>query len=45
MQDYFAQREEERRELRRLVEATMAAHHSTREAKSQLQKMKRKIGG
>ena len=45
MRTYFAEREEQQRELRRLVEATMASHHSTREARSQLQTMKRSIGG
>jgi hypothetical protein len=43
MRTYFAEREEQQRELRRLVEATMASHHSTREARSQLQAMKRSI--
>ena len=44
MREYFAQRGEERREMRRLVEATMAAHHGAREARTQLQTIKRKIG-
>lgn len=44
MQAYFAQREEQHRELRRLVEMTTASHHNTKEARSQLQKMKRTIG-
>lgn len=44
MQAYFAQREEQHSELRLLVEATMAGHHSTKEARAQLQAMKRNIG-
>ena len=44
MRQYFAQREEEQQEMRRLVEATMAAHQSTKEAKRKLQIMKQKIG-
>ena len=44
MHEYFVQREGEQRELRRLVEATMAGHQGTREARARLQKMKQKIG-
>lgn len=44
MQAYFAQREEQHKELRRLVEMTIASHHNTKEARSQLQAMKRSIG-
>ena len=44
MKQYFAQREEEKQEMRRLVEATMAGHQSTKEAKRKLQVMKHKIG-
>ena len=44
MRQYFAQREEEKQEMRRLVEATMAGHQSTKEAKRKLQAMKHKIG-
>ena len=44
MRQYFAQREEEQQEMRRLVEATMAGHQSTKEAKRKLQIMKQKIG-
>ena len=44
MRQYFAQREEEQQEMRRLVEATMAGHQSTKEAKKKLQTMKQKIG-
>ena len=44
MKQYFAQREEEQLEMRRLVEATMAGHQSTKEAKRKLQIMKQKIG-
>lgn len=44
MRQYFAQREEEHQEMRRLVEATMAGHQSTKEAKRKLQIMKQKIG-
>ena len=44
MRQYFAQREEEQQEMRRLVEATMASHQSTKEAKKKLQAMKQKIG-
>ena len=44
MQAYFAQREEQHKELRRLVEITTASHHNTKEARSQLQAMKRSIG-
>lgn len=44
MRQYFAQQEEEQQEMRRLVEATMAGHQSTKEAKMKLQLMKQKIG-
>ena len=44
MRQYFVQREGEQRELRRLVEATMAGHQGTREARIRLQRMKQKIG-
>lgn len=44
MKQYFAQREEEQREMRRLVEATMAGHQSTKESRQKLQVMKQKIG-
>ncbi len=44
MRGYFSQRAEEQVEMRRLVEATMAAHQSTREARDKLQAMKQKIG-
>ena len=44
MRQYFVQRKEEQQEMRRLVEATMAAHQSTKEAKRKLQIMKQKIG-
>ena len=44
MQEYFSQREGEQREMRRLVEATMAGHQNTRDAKLKLQQMKQKIG-
>ena len=44
MQQYFAKREEEKREMRQLVETIMQGHSSAKEAKSKLQKMKRKIG-
>ena len=44
MKQYFAQREEEQQEMRRLVEATMAGHQSTKESKRKLQVMKQKIG-
>ena len=44
MRQYFAQREEEQQEMRRLVEATMVGHQSTKEAKRKLQIMKQKIG-
>lgn len=43
MQTYFAEREEERKELRRLVEAS-AGQQGAREARAQLQAMKRNIG-
>ena len=43
MQAYFAEREEERKELRRLVEAA-AGQNGAREARSQLQAMKKSIG-
>ena len=44
MRHYFAQREEEQREMRSLVEATMAGHQSTKESRQKLQLMKQKIG-
>ena len=44
MQEYFSQREGEQREMRQLVEATMAGHQNTRDAKLKLQQMKQKIG-
>ena len=44
MTQYFAKREEERREMRQLVETIMKGHRSASEAKSKLQKMKQKIG-
>lgn len=44
MAQYFTKREEERREMRQLVETIMQGHHSASEARSKLQKMKRKIG-
>ena len=44
MQAYFAEREEQQRELRRLVEATVASHLGTKEARTQLQAMKKRIG-
>ena len=44
MRQYFAQRDEEQREMRRLVEATMAGHQNTREARKKLYIMKQKIG-
>ncbi len=44
MRQYFVQREEEQREMRRLVEETMAGHQNTKEAKAKLQLMKQKIG-
>ncbi len=44
MRTYFAQRAEEQLEMRQLVEATMAGHQSTREARAKLQTMKQKMG-
>jgi len=44
MREYFSQQEEEQREMRRLVEATMAGHQNTRDTKLKLQQMKHKIG-
>ena len=43
MQAYFAEREEERRELRRLVEAA-GGQNAAKEARAQLQAMKKSIG-
>ncbi|XP_064382456.1 cilia- and flagella-associated protein 99-like isoform X1 [Halichondria panicea] len=43
MRTYFAQRAEEQLEMRQLVEATMAGHQSTREARAKLQTMKQKM--
>ena len=43
MQAYFAEREEERREMRRLVEAA-AGQNTAKEARAQLQAMKKSIG-
>ena len=44
MREYFSQREGEQQEMRRLVEATMAGHQNTRDAKLKLQQMKQEIG-
>ena len=44
MADYFSRREEEKRNMRKLVEEVMKGHDSAREAKVKLQQMKQKIG-
>lgn len=44
MKEYFQRREDERKEMRKLVESTMQGHQNTKEAKVKLQKMKQKIG-
>lgn len=44
MQQFWAQRREEQAEMRRLVEATSAAHGNVREARERLTAVKRKIG-
>ena len=44
MRTYFAQRAEEQREMRQLVEDTMAGHQSTKESRAKLQSIKQKIG-
>lgn len=44
MESYFAEREEQHKELRRLVEVTTSSHQSAKEARLQLQAMKRTIG-
>ena len=44
MREYFSRREVEQRVMRLLVEATMAGHQNTRDAKLKLQQMKQKIG-
>ena len=44
MAEYFAKREEERKEMRRLVETVVAGHQNAQEAKTHLQLMKHKIG-
>ena len=44
MQQYFSKRDEEKREMRQLVETIMQGHNSAKAAKTKLQKMKRKIG-
>ncbi len=44
MRAYFSQRAEEQAEMRQLVEATMTAHQTTKEARGKLKAMKQKIG-
>ena len=44
MSEYFKRRENEKKEMRELVEQTMQGHQNTQEAKVKLQKMKQKIG-
>ena len=44
MSQYLSGREEEQREIRRLVEATMSGHQQTREARQRLQALKRRMG-
>lgn len=43
MSQYLSGREEEQREMRRLVEATMSGHQQTREARQRLQALKRRM--
>lgn len=44
MGQYFAQKQHEKVEMRRLVEATSAGQHNVREARAKLTEMKQKIG-
>ncbi|XP_003391553.2 PREDICTED: cilia- and flagella-associated protein 99-like [Amphimedon queenslandica] len=43
MSEYFKRREDERKEMRRLVEATMLGHQNVKEAKIKLQQMKQRL--
>ena len=44
MREYFKRREDKRKEMRRLVEATMQGHQNTKEAIIKLQQMKQRLG-
>lgn len=44
MEQYFAHKQHEKLEMRRLVEATSAGQQNIREARAKLTKMKQKIG-
>ena len=44
MNRYFEEREEEKREMRRLVEAIAEGRDNVKEAREKLQKMKQEIG-
>lgn len=44
MAQYFVKREEEKKEMRQLVETIMQGHHNAKEAKDKLQSIKRNIG-
>ncbi|XP_019859478.1 PREDICTED: cilia- and flagella-associated protein 99-like isoform X2 [Amphimedon queenslandica] len=43
MREYFKRRDDERKEMRRLVEATMLGHQNVKEAKIKLQQMKQRL--
>lgn len=44
MREYFSRKQEERKNMRRLVEEVMKGHKSAKDAKVKLQQMKQKIG-
>lgn len=44
MEQYFTQKQHEKQEMRRLVEATSAGQHNVKEARAKLTAMKQKIG-
>lgn len=44
MNRYFEEREEEKREMRRLVEAIAEGRENVKEAREKLQRMKQEIG-
>lgn len=44
MNRYFEEREEEKREMRRLVEAIAEGRENVKESREKLQKMKQEIG-
>ncbi len=44
MNEYFTQQEEDKKNMRKMVEQIMKGHEGAREARIQLQQMKHKIG-